>query len=156
MMVTACRARLDAEMGLMIRNTGPSTITAALLACLGLCGCNGMAATGPLQPQTVQGPCQIKPFFLVGFSASPVQMTIDASGQACTFTMINPNLQAIQSDTLITRLPSHGQARAGLTNGSTSAIVSYTPAPGYTGPDAFTATIEPGDRAVAVTVDIRR
>jgi hypothetical protein len=116
-----------------------------LAGCLGLAGCNSTPGAGPLQPQTVQGPCQIKPFFLVGYSASPVQMSVNASGQACTFTLINPNLQAIQSDALITRQPSHGRAQAGLTNGGASAIVSYTPAPGYVGPDAFTATIEPGD-----------
>jgi hypothetical protein len=123
--------------------------TTAILATAMLLG-----AAGPLQPQTVEGPCQVKPFFIVGFGTSNTDMAISAPGQACTFTVINPDLQAVQSGALVTTQPTHGRAEAGLILGGTSAAIRYTPAAGYIGTDRFTATIEPNDKAVIVSVTV--
>ena len=35
------------------------------------------------------------------------------------------------------------------------AVASYTPQPGYAGPDHFTVTLEPHDRAVSVDVTVQ-
>jgi hypothetical protein len=127
-----------------------------LFASLVLTSCAGTTSTGPLQPQAVNGACQVKPFFLVALSATPVSMTVDGSGQECSFTVINPDLQAIQSAALVTEPAAHGLADAGLINGHASAAISYRPAPGYTGPDLFTVTIEPGDKTLTVAVNVAR
>ena len=113
----------------------------------------GLGGAGPTQPQTVSGPCRVKEFFIVGFGTSNTDMDVTGP-QACTFTVINPDLQVFQTGALITTPPSHGQASAGLVNGGTSAAISYTPAPGFAGVDKFTATIEPSDKAVIVTVRV--
>ncbi len=115
----------------------------------------GLAAAGPTQPQTVTGPCHVKDFFIVSFGTSNTDMTVDGNGQACEFTLFNPALDRFQNAALITERPAHGHAEAGLILGGTSAAVSYTPEPGYVGPDKFTATIEPSDKAVIVTVVVR-
>ena len=107
---------------------------------------------GTLQPQTVSGPCQVKKFFLVNFTAVPTDLTATAGGPACSFTLINPDLQIFNTAALVTEQPSHGQATAGLLRGGVQAGVSYTPAPGYTGKDSFTVTLEPSDRAIRLTV----
>lgn len=111
-------------------------------------------AAGPTEPQTTEGPCQVKQFFIVSFGTSNTDMTITAGAQPCTFTVINPDLQVFQTAALVTAPPAHGHAEAGLVNGGTSAAIRYTPAPGYTGPDTFTATIEPSDKAVIVSVTV--
>jgi hypothetical protein len=121
-----------------------------LLAGAGL----GLAAFSPTQPQSVVGPCQVKSFFIVALGTSNTTMTVEGP-QACQFTLLNPDLQLFQSAAWITTPPKHGQAQATLIEGGRSAAVTYTPAPGYTGPDRFTATIEPNDKAVIVTVAVR-
>jgi hypothetical protein len=127
-----------------------------LVSSLGLAACSSAPGTGPLQPQAVNGTCQVKPFFLVGLSATPVTMTVDGNGQGCSFSVINPDLQAIQSAALITVPAGHGRAEAGLAYGGATAVIRYQPAPGYAGADRFTATIEPGDKALSVGVTITR
>ena len=107
---------------------------------------------GPLQPQSVTGPCKVQPFFLLGLRSVPTRMTVGNTGQACTFTLINPALNAVINAALLTGAAQHGQAQAGLTPGSRQAVVSYRPAPGYAGPDKFDVTLEPN--AVGVTVDV--
>ena len=104
-------------------------------------GCAGLDRNdqGPLQPQSVSGSCQVGHFFLLAQTA-------------CSFVVINPDLQAFPTASLISTAPRHGQAVTGLTNGGRSVGVSYTPAPGYVGPDQFTVTIEPNDHAIAVAV----
>ena len=112
-----------------------------------------VGGAGPTQPQSVTGPCRVKEFFIVGFGTSNTDMDVNGP-QSCTFTVINPDLQVFQSAALITTPPTHGQASAGLVNGGTSAAISYIPAPNFTGTDRFTATIEPSDKAVVVTVRV--
>ncbi len=114
----------------------------------------GLAAFSPTQPQGVVGPCQVKSFFIVDFGTSNTTMTVDGA-QACEFTLLNPDLQLFQSAAWITTPPQHGQAQAALIEGGRSAAVTYTPAAGYSGSDRFTATIEPNDKAVVVTVAVR-
>ncbi len=110
---------------------------------------------GTLQPQTVSGPCQVKKFFLVNFTAVPTDVTATANGQACSFTLINPDLQIFNTAALVTTPASHGQATAGLLRGGVQAGVSYNPQPGYTGRDTFTVTLEPSDRAIRLNVTVQ-
>jgi hypothetical protein len=121
---------------------------------LSLAGCTGLARNdqGRLQPQTVQGPCDVQKFFLEPLTVAHTTAAVHNTGEACTFTMLNPDLQIFPSATLVTAPAQHGQAIAGLVNGLRSPIVSYTPQRGYAGPDQFTVTIEPNDHAVAVAV----
>lgn len=107
---------------------------------------------GPLQPQAVSGPCQVKKFFVLGLRTVPADMTIGNIGQACTFTMFNPNLQLVFSAALVTTPPAHGSAMAVLANSDRQVAVSYTPRSGYTGSDRFSILIEP--KALGVTVDV--
>lgn len=107
---------------------------------------------GPLQPQSVTGPCQIKPFFLLDLRSVPAEMTIANTGQACTFTLINPALNVVVNAALLTVPAQHGQAQSGVTQGARQAVVSYTPAPGYAGADTFRVTLEPN--AVGITVNV--
>lgn len=111
-------------------------------------------AAGPTQPQTIDGPCQVKQFFLVALGTSNTDMTVDATGQSCTFTVINPALQAIQSAAFITKQPAHGRAEAGLVDGNRSAAIRYTPTPGYTGPDQFSAIVEPAGKSIIIAVTV--
>ncbi len=113
-----------------------------------------LRAAGPTQPQSTEGACQVIHFFLVALGTSNTDMTIDASGKSCTFTVINPDLQAIQTAALITRQPEHGRAEAGLVDGNRSAAIRYTPAPGYTGPDRFSAIVEPAGKSILVAVTV--
>ena len=48
----------------------------------------------------------------------------------------------------------HGRAAAELVNGRRQVAVSYLPEPGYTGPDRFAATWEPGGTGVTVNVTV--
>jgi hypothetical protein len=136
----------------MVRDTFKG-IRLLLLAPL-LASCAAMEANtqGPLQPQSVAGPCQVQRFFLLGARSVPTQMTVTNTGQACTFTLINPALNVVVSAALLSGAPTHGRAEAGLISGARQAAVSYTPAPGYVGPDKFDITLEPG--AVGVTVNV--
>jgi hypothetical protein len=127
-----------------------------ILSLIALAACANNSSTGPLQPQAISGACQVKPFFLVALSATPVGMHVNDAGQACSFSVINPDLQVIQSAALVTLPAAHGHADAGLVSGGASAVISYRPAPGYSGPDRFTVTIEPADKTLVVSVDVGR
>lgn len=129
---------------------------AAIALLLTLAGCAGLDRNdqGVLQPQTVRGPCNVKKFYLLGFRAVPTEMSVEPGG-TCIFTVLDPNLQAFPTAVLITSPASHGRAEAGLTNGGRSPLVSYTPQPGYAGPDRFTVTIEPNNHAIAVGVVVQ-
>ncbi len=113
----------------------------------------GLMALGPTQPQSVEGPCQVTQFFIVSLGTSHTTMTTTA-GQACSFTLFNPDLQVFQTAALVTVPPQHGQADASLLQGGRMAAVSYRAAPGFVGEDRFTATIEPRDKVVIVRVQV--
>src|SRR5690242_6288010 len=97
-----------------------------------LSSCAGAASNmqGPLQPQSINGPCQVKRFFFLDQRSVPTQMTIANTGQACTFTLVNPALNAVVNAALLTGAPSRGQASAAVVSTGRQAEVSYTPAPG--------------------------
>jgi len=132
--------------------------TLAITLPLATAACAGLERNdqGVLQPQTVRGPCQVKKFFLLSQTAVHTDMTVDGAGQACTFTVLNPNLQVFPTASLITEQPAHGRATAGLTNGGRSPIVSYTPQPGYSGTDRFAVTIEPNNHTILVAVTVKQ
>ena len=119
---------------------------------LAACADAGTYSQGRLQPQSVSGPCQIKRFFFLGLRSVPTTMTVANTGQACSFVVINPALNAVVNAALLTGAPSHGQALPEVTNGRRQVAVSYTPVPGYAGPDRFDGTLEPG--AVGITVNV--
>ena len=127
------------------------TVVAALTI---LTSCAALEANtqGPMQPQTVAGPCTVKPFFLLGFRSVPAEMNINNTGQACTLTLIHPALSLPINASLLTGPAQHGQAQTGLISGARQAIVTYTPAPGYVGPDKFSVTLEPN--AVGITMNV--
>lgn len=106
--------------------------------------CAGLATNdrGNLQPQTVSGPCQVKKFFVLRTTAVRTGMTV-GGGQACSFTIFNPDLQIALNAALVTERPAHGRATAELISGRRQAAISYEPQPGYTGPDQFSVTLEP-------------
>ncbi len=122
---------------------------------LGSCAGLGPVDQGALQPQTVTGPCQVQKFYLVNFRATPTEMTVANTGQACSITLINPILQVFTTAALITEQPSHGQATSAVLAGGFQGGATYTPQPGYVGPDRFTLTMEPNDRAIAVHVQVQ-
>ena len=124
---------------------------AALLLPLLLGACAGLDRDdqGRLQPQTVRGPCTARKFFLLGFISVDASLAVENAGGACTLTILNPALQATLSAALVTTPPAHGTATAGLITLGRQAAIAYTPAPGYTGPDSFSVTLEPG--AVGIT-----
>ncbi len=124
----------------------------AALTLLTSCAALENNTQGPLQPQSVAGPCSVKPFFLLGVRSVPAEMTIANTGQACTLTLINPALNLPINAALLTGPAQHGQAQTGLISGARQAIVSYTPAPGYVGPDTFSVTLEPN--AVGITMHV--
>ena len=136
----------------MIRDTTLPIRLLFVLPLLASCAAMERNAQGPLQPQSVAGPCHVQRFFLLGLRSVPTQMTIANTGQACAFTLINPALNVVINAALLTGAPTHGQAQAGLISGARQAFVSYTPAPGYAGPDKFDITLEPG--AVGITVNV--
>ena len=107
---------------------------------------------GNLQPQTVRGPCQVKKFFLLSLTSVHTDMTVGNVGRACTFTVLNPDLQVVINAALVTGQASHGRAGVGLAYGNRQAVVSYTPQPGYIGADRFSVTLEPN--ALGITVDV--
>ena len=125
-----------------------------LLLPLWCASCAGLASNdqGVLQPQTVSGPCQVKKFFLLGLRSVPTEMTVGNTGQACTFTLLNPALQIALNAALVTGQPAHGRATATLISGRRQAEVSYVPQPGYAGPDRFSITLQPN--AVGVTLNV--
>lgn len=111
---------------------------------------------GNLQPQTVRGPCQVKKFFLLGTTSVHTDMVVGNVGGACTFTVLNPALQVVLNAALVTGQPSHGRATAELISGNRQAAVSYTPQPGYTGPDRFSVTLQPNAHGITVDVTVQQ
>ena len=130
---------------------------AALVAVITVAGCGDLSRIdrGNLQPQTVAGACEVKKFFIVSFQAQSTDMTVSNAGQGCTFTIFNPDLQIVTNAALITSPALHGQATAGLVDEARQASVSYRPQAGYAGPDQFSVTLEPNDRAVRVHVTVQ-
>ena len=116
------------------------------------CADMGVYSQGRLQPQSVSGPCQVEHFFLRGLGSVPTTMTVANTGQACSFVVINPALNAVVNAALLTGAPSHGQALPEMINGRRQVAVSYVPAPGYAGPDRFDVTLQP--EAVGITVNV--
>ncbi len=124
---------------------------------LAAASCAGPGPTqGALQPQSASGPCTIKGFFLARTERSYTDMQVDSSGQACRFTLINPDLQMVENVVWVTEPPLHGRAEASLIDGNQAVGLAYTPTPGYAGVDRFTTTIEPGDTAVTFHITVRR
>jgi hypothetical protein len=115
----------------------------------------GGATQGTAQPQSISGPCTVERFFIEPYSTSNTHMVVNGTAQTCRFTLFNPDLQLVQNAALLTENPTHGRAEVAVANGDRSVAISYTPAPGYIGPDRFTATIEPGDKTVRVSVTAR-
>lgn len=139
----------------MINPRPPLAQCLAVALCLPLlASCTGLDRNdqGVLQPQTVSGPCTVGKFYLLALTAVHTDMQA-AAGEACTFSILNPALNAVPTAALVTARPAHGTATAALTGGG-QVVASYTAAPGYSGTDAFTITIEPNDHAVAVRVRV--
>jgi len=128
-----------------------------LLAALFSTSCANLARNdqGRLQPQTVSGPCQVKKFFILGTTSVRTEMTVGNTGQACSFTLFNPDLQIVLSAALVTGQPAHGRATAELITAGRQAAVSYTPQPGYTGSDHFSVTLEPNDLGITLAVTVQ-
>ncbi|MGI4978069.1 MAG: Ig-like domain-containing protein [Janthinobacterium lividum] len=130
---------------------------AALLLPLLLGACAGLARDdqGRLQPQTVRGPCTAKKFFLLGFISVDASLAVENAGGACTLTILNPALQVVLNAALVTTPPAHGIATAALITLGRQAAVSYTPQPGYTGPDSFSVTLEPDAIGITFAVTVQ-
>ncbi len=128
-----------------------------LLVPLLAASCAGLARNdqGPLQPQTVSGPCNVKKFFILSQTSVHSDITVGNAGQACSFTLFNADLQIVLNAALVTDQPAHGRATAALITAGRQAAVSYTPAPGYTGPDHFSITFEPNDLGVTFAVTMQ-
>ena len=77
------------------------------------------------------------------------------TGQGCTFAVFNPAQQVFVNAALITEPATRGLAQAAQASGGLQGAATYTPQPGYTGPDHFTVTFEPEDRAVSVAVTVQ-
>jgi hypothetical protein len=137
-------------MGLQIRSV--AAVSALALVGLSSCGPLPQYSQGPLQPQAVSGPCDVKKFYLLSLLSVPTDLTIRNTGEACTMTLVNPALNAVINAALLSGRPTHGQATSGLTPGGRQAVVTYVPQPGYTGPDKFDVTLEPN--AVGITFNV--
>ena len=124
------------------------------LAVLALASCGPLPeySQGPLQPQVVSGPCEVKTFFLLALRSVPTTMTVRNTGEACTMVLVNPALNAVINAALLTGQPAHGRASSGLISGNRQAVVTYVPAPGFVGADRFDVTLEPN--AVGVTFNV--
>ncbi|MBC7800772.1 MAG: hypothetical protein H7Z10_09120 [Gemmatimonadaceae bacterium] len=132
-------------------------IRGALLASLTLASCGDLSrdSQGILQPQTVRGPCEVKKFYLLRTQRVRAELVTGNSGEACTFTLLDRNLQAVLSAALVTLPPRHGRADAGLITAGRQAAVSYAPQPGYVGPDRFDFVLEPNAFGVDVFVTVQ-
>ena len=140
----------------MVRIAATAASLVVALPLLSSCAALESNNQGPLQPQAVSGPCDVKKFFFLGLRAVPVEMTVANTGQACTFVLINPALNAVVNAALLTVPAQHGQAQSGVTSGARQAVVSYVPAPGYVGHDTFTVTLEPNAVGMTVGVTVTR
>ena len=119
--------------------------------------CAGLARNdqGPLQPQAVSGPGQVKKSFILGQASVNAEITVGNSGQACSFILFKPDLQIVLDAALVTSQPEHGRAAAALINAERQATVSYAPHPGHVGPDHFGIALEPNDRGVTFAVTVQ-
>ena len=77
------------------------------------------------------------------------------TGQACSLTLLNADLQVALNAALVTGQPAHGRATADLITGRRQAAVSYIPQPGYTGPDRFSITLQPNALGVTFNVTVQ-
>ena len=76
------------------------------------------------------------------------------TGQSCTLLLYNWALNLTLSSALVSAPPSHGRAEAAVVNTGRQVGVSYTPAPGYAGPDRFTAIWWPFGSGIVVDVTV--
>ncbi len=136
-----------------LRRLRPLVLLAPLL--LGACAGLDRDDQGRLQPQTVRGPCQAKKFFLLGFLSVNASLAVEDTGEACTLTILNPDLQVVLNAALVTTPAAHGQASAGLITLGRQAAISYVPQPGYTGPDRFSVTLEPNAVGITFAVTVQ-
>ena len=129
---------------------------AALLAPVLVTGCAQMGANmqGPLQPQAVSGPCQVERFLLLDQRSVPAKMSVANTGQACSFLIFNPALNLTLTGAVVNGAASHGRAEAAVINTGRQVGISYTPAPGYAGPDRFAVTWFPFGSGVTVDVAV--
>ena len=134
----------------------PKLVSALFLVLL-LASCADLARSdqGALQPQSVTGPCTVKKFYLLALTAVHTNLAIGNTGEACSFTVLNPAVQAVVNAALVTSPASHGRATAELLLAGRQAGVSYVPQPGYTGPDQFTITLQPNNHAISVAVSVQ-
>ena len=139
----------------MVRRHRAATCALLLPLLLGACAGLDRNDQGRLQPQTVRGPCNAKKFFLLGFLSVDASLAVEDTGQACTLTLFNPDLQATLNAVLVTTPPAHGHATAELVTLGRQAAISYTPQPGYTGPDTFSITIEPNAVGITFAVTVQ-
>ena len=139
----------------MVRRHRAATCALLLPLLLGACAGLDRNDQGRLQPQTVRGPCNAKKFFLLGFLSVDASLAVEDAGQACTLTLFNPDLQATLNAALVTTPPAHGHATAELVTLGRQAAISYTPQPGYTGPDTFSITIEPNAVGITFAVTVQ-
>jgi len=133
---------------------GRSVLLLVLLWCE---SCAGLATNdqGVLQPQTVSGPCQVKKFFILRLTSVHTGMTVGNTGQACSLTLFNPDLQIVLNAALVTSRPAHGRATAELITAGRQAAVSYAPQPGYMGSDSFSVTFEPNAIGITFSVTVQ-
>ena len=118
--------------------------------------CANLGPNPNVQPQAVNGPCTVKPFFVVRLSETPTQMTTQNTGQACVVTMFNPDLGAVQDAAFVSQRPAHGQAWTQIYGGDRgTVVVFYKPAAAYVGPDTFDITFEPEARDVLFHVTVQ-
>jgi hypothetical protein len=82
-------------------------------------------------------------------------MTVGNAAEACTITIFNPDLQIVINAATIAPQPAHGRASTSLIMLGRQVEVSYTPQPGYHGPDGFGLTMEPNALTVTFFVTVQ-
>ena len=130
-------------------------VLGAVLA-LAACGPLPEYSQGPLQPQAVSGPCEVKKFYLLSLLSVPTDLTVRNTGEACTMVLVNPALNAVINAALLTGQPAHGRATSGLISGNRQAVVTYVPAPGFVGVDKFDVTLQPNAVGITFNVTVTR
>jgi hypothetical protein len=117
--------------------------------------CANLGPNPYVQPQAVNGPCTVKPFFIIRLSETPTEMKTENTGQACVISMFNPDLGAVQDAAFVSLQPAHGQAWTQIFGGDRgTVVVFYKPAAAYVGPDLFDVTFEPEARDVLFHVTV--
>lgn len=97
----------------------------------------------------------MKKFFILSLTSVPAEITVGNTGQACSLTLFNPDLQIALNAALVTGQPAHGRATAALITGRRQAAVAYVPQHGYAGPDRFSVTFEPNALGVTFSVTVQ-